>query len=219
MPPGAPASCHSRLTVAPHYAGTRLGRALDRRRLGDARFSIVANDCWAAEVYKRLDRPFNTPFIGNFLFGPDFTRLVANLDRCLAEPLKMGVSSRYVDSPTYPVGTIGDDVEIHFLHYASSAEAAEKWQRRLERFEWDAVRVKVSAGKDLIDDETLSAVRSRPGGLVLSRRPLATGDVAVSRFTDNGRALFRRSIRRFDLVEWLRTGTIRPAPAYGRLLS
>lgn len=216
---GPPALLVPRLNVAPHYAGTRLGRTLDRRRLENARFSIVANDCWATGVYRRVGRPFNTPFIGNFLFGPDFTRLVTDLHRCLSEPLKMGVSSRYVASPTYPVGTIGDDVEIHFLHYSSSADAAEKWQRRLERFEWDAARIKVSAGKDRIDDETLSAVRSRSGGLVLCRSPLVPGDVAVPRFTDNGRALFRRSIRHFDLVEWLRTGSVRPAPPYARLLS
>lgn len=192
---------------------------MDRRRLADARFSVVANDCWAAEVYKRLGRPFNTPFIGNFVFGPDFTRLVTNLDRCLREPLKMGVSSRYVPSPTYPVGAIGDDVEIHFLHYTTSTEALDKWQRRLERFDWDAVRVKVSAGKDLIDDATLEAVRCRAGGLVLCRRALVEGDIEVPRYTDNGRALFRRSIRRFDLVDWLSTGAIRPAPPYARLLS
>lgn len=205
-------------TMPPHYAGSRLAREWDRRRLGDAGFSIVSNDCWAAELYKRLRRPFNTPFVGNFIFGPDFTRLVTNLDQYLREPLKMGVSSRYVASPTYPIGVIGEDVEIHFLHYTSSDDAKEKWQRRLERFEWGAVRIKVSAGKDLIDDATLDAVRSHTGGLVLCRRALVKGDIVVPRYTDNGRALFRRSIRRFDFVEWLRTGVLGPAPPYARLL-
>ncbi len=33
----------------------------------------------------------------------------------------------------YPIGLLGDNVEIQFLHYHSEADAMEKWNRRLQR--------------------------------------------------------------------------------------
>ena len=37
----------------------------------------------------------------------------------------------------YPIGILGGDVEIHFLHYISEAEALEQWNRRLLRVNYN----------------------------------------------------------------------------------
>jgi uncharacterized protein (DUF1919 family) len=40
----------------------------------------------------------------------------------------------------YPVGKI-DDIELHFVHYNSVAEAREKWEKRLKRVNFDNIFV------------------------------------------------------------------------------
>ncbi|WP_273445282.1 DUF1919 domain-containing protein [Neolewinella agarilytica] len=98
-------------------------------------FVLIANNCFGGEVYQRLGRPYNTPFIGLFVPGPDFVRLLADLDNYLAEPMTFpkGYVSRWRPSTAiYPLGIL-KDVEIHFVHYGSEEEALEKWCRRLER--------------------------------------------------------------------------------------
>lgn len=47
--------------------------------------------------------------------------------------------SRYRDrlssTACYPIGVIGDGIELHFLHYGTAAEAAGKWERRVRRID------------------------------------------------------------------------------------
>ena len=62
--------------------------------------------------------------------------------------------SRWKDAPqvsgdkrygTYPVGILSNGentIEIFFLHYHSEQEAREKWERRIQRINWDKVLVK-----------------------------------------------------------------------------
>lgn len=211
----APDAGLSARASALRHALNRHVRDKDVHRLGDEPFTVVSNDCWGAEVYRHLGRPYNTPFVGLFLYGPEYTRLVGDLRGYLAEPLRFVDRSRYVTDPQWPIGMLGD-VEIELQHYATPAEAEAKWCRRLERFDWSAVRVKLSTGKDQIDDRTEAAVRAL-GGLVLTGRRRAAGDVAVRPFSHNGKRLFLRSIRHFDLVTWLASGAVQRAPGYARL--
>jgi uncharacterized protein (DUF1919 family) len=48
--------------------------------------------------------------------------------------------SRYVQTMidnknlgTYPVGVLGDGIELHFLHYQSAADALQRWRERKAR--------------------------------------------------------------------------------------
>jgi len=47
-----------------------------------------------------------------------------------------------VSSRVYPIGLLGQDVELHFLNYASAEEAQEKWTRRVGRINWDKLFIK-----------------------------------------------------------------------------
>jgi uncharacterized protein (DUF1919 family) len=44
----------------------------------------------------------------------------------------------------YPIGVLGGDIEIHFLHYKSNEEAAEKWYRRRQRINYDNLFISFS---------------------------------------------------------------------------
>lgn len=114
-------------------------------RLQNKNFTIIANNCWGGEIYRALNLPYKTPFIGLFLFAPCYIRLLKNLKTYLNSELNFTKLSQYkfVNQQReqgiwdfYPIGLL-NDVEIHFMHYFSESEAREKWLRRLGRIDWE----------------------------------------------------------------------------------
>jgi uncharacterized protein (DUF1919 family) len=105
-----------------------------RKKLLNRQFAIIANNCWGGEIYKYFDLPFNSPFIGLFLFPDCFLTLLENLDALDLESIKVGYQSKYYENDcAYPVGILEHGIEIHFLHYKSLEEAQSKWKRRAQR--------------------------------------------------------------------------------------
>ncbi len=105
-----------------------------RSKLANTDFAIVANNCWGAEVYKYYELPFNTPFIGLFLYPDCYINLLENWENIDVENITMLSQSKYVAGPLkYPVGELESGIEVHFLHYKSNGEAMEKWKRRSKR--------------------------------------------------------------------------------------
>ncbi|HEY9220209.1 MAG TPA: DUF1919 domain-containing protein [Lutibacter sp.] len=101
--------------------------------LKNKKFVIIANNCWGGEVYSWFKRPYNSPFVGLYLHGPCFVKLLSNFSHYMSQELKFVNSTEYsAIVPNYPVALL-DDVEIHFLHYKSENEAREKWTRRTSR--------------------------------------------------------------------------------------
>jgi len=104
----------------------------DISRIGDKEFVVVANNCWGGEIYQWYKRPYNSPFIGLFLFGPCYLKLVSNFNHYMNQELVFVEQSKYPNDRKYPVAQL-DDIEIQFSHYKSAEEAREKWTRRTER--------------------------------------------------------------------------------------
>jgi len=190
----------------------RVAAAVDRRRIGDAPFCVIASDCWGGEVYRRLVRPYNTPFVGLYLEQKDFAQMLTDLRGYVTGELRF-VDAR-ASGVNHPVGVLGGDVRVHFLHYASEAEAREKWENRRSRIDWDHVRVVWHT-----DDGALAnVVRQRaPGALILGPRGVP-GVLGVRDHVRNGSLLYNLSLQEFDVVAWLRDGVQRPPRVYQRVL-
>lgn len=123
-----------------------LAQGISRSRLKNKAFTIISNNCWGGQVYKDMGLPYQTPFVGLFLFAPCYIQLLNNLNFYLGKDIKFTMTSRYEFANKqrgrgiykyYPIGLLGDDIEIHFMHYSSNSEAREKWFRRLKRINWD----------------------------------------------------------------------------------
>ena len=201
------------------HIATTLARAAgprDRRRIRPEPFTIVANDCWGAEVYQHLRRPYATPFVGLFVQGPCFVRLLSDLERHLAAPLAFVERSRYDDVnaprdagtvPRTPIGVLGGEVELHFVHLPDEREAREKWERRVERVRFDRLAVKACSGKDGFTDAHLRAIDALPyeRKVIFSDRGLdgVRSAVALRPYVGNGALQFPLSRERFDVVRWL----------------
>ena len=107
----------------------------DIKDLADKPFVIISNNCWGGEVYQWYQRPYNSPFIGLFIYGPCYHKLLNNFDHYMDQPLEFIEKSKYPEPHRdweYPIARL-DDIEIHFSHYKSKEEALEKWERRKRR--------------------------------------------------------------------------------------
>jgi len=177
-------------------------------------FTIVSNDCWGAEVYKDLGLPFTTPFIGLFIAGPCYMRMVSDFKRIVQSPLRFIEKSKYPDvvpiqeRRPHPTGLLDDDVEIHFLHFDSQHDAATKWNKRVERIAYDRSYFKISADSDMpFSDAELHAFDALPHRhkLVLTKRTLPTVSCAVTipEYIGDGKLMYDVSMKYFDIVEWL----------------
>lgn len=105
----------------------------DIELLSNKNFVIISNNCWGGTLYRWYNRSYNSPFVGLFLYGPCYIKLLSNFDFYIKQELNFIEASSYKDRiKDYPVALLGD-VEIHFTHYDSEEEAKEKWERRTAR--------------------------------------------------------------------------------------
>lgn len=110
-------------------------------------FSILSDNCWGGFMSRYLGLGYRSPFVGLFVFSPDYIRLLENLEAVYADlrfirPRRSKYAASLAPGAAYPIATVGDDIELHFLHYASEAEAARKWRRRLGRLDPENLIVK-----------------------------------------------------------------------------
>lgn len=126
---------------------------LNRRKLKNKSFTIISDNCWAWYVYQNLKIQYQTPFIGLFLFPECYEKLLGNFEIVIQKDIFFipPKTSKYasVTKETYPIGVIGWDIEIHFLHYNSEEEALLKWSRRKKRINMNNLIFKVSCRNPL----------------------------------------------------------------------
>lgn len=120
-------------------------------RLTNTDFTIISNNCWAGICYEYYGLQKLSPTVGLYFFADEYIRFVSNLERYLSIDLQfIGIQdSKYRKELTekkqtnIPIGVL-DDVEIVFLHYRDAVTAKEKWQRRVERVNWNNMIYKFS---------------------------------------------------------------------------
>lgn len=104
--------------------------------------SIISSNCFAGRILQDLGREYNTPTLGLYFWAPDYIEFLKNINYYLTEAkiqfvekskYELGNERRLSWSHWYPIGLLDGKVEIHFLHYHSEEEAAEKWYRRASR--------------------------------------------------------------------------------------
>jgi uncharacterized protein (DUF1919 family) len=142
---------------------------LRSRSLRHHDFSIISNNCWGAFVYQDFGLKYCTPFVGLYLYAPDYLKLLKNLRPYMEAPLEFidPARSTYVEDVRkngtlgrYPVGRL-NDVEIHFLHYRTPEEATRKWEARTRRINWRKLIVKY-CDRDLCTYELLRQFDALP---------------------------------------------------------
>lgn len=129
-----------------YYASKEILRHLAIR---NKQVTIISNNCWGGFMYQSCRIKYNSPFIGLYMYAPEYIALLRNLKYNLSQPLHFITyeQSKYkgIVSPKYILGVLGDTgIEIVFMHYHLQEEILEKWNRRLKRINWDNMIVKFS---------------------------------------------------------------------------
>ena len=50
-------------------------------------FTIISNNCWGGFVYQKFNLQYRTPFVGLFIFAPDYIELLENFDILIEKKL------------------------------------------------------------------------------------------------------------------------------------
>lgn len=97
---------------------------------------IVSNNCWGSVYYQERLIEYNTPFVGLYVNADDYLALLKRFRHYMDFQIDVSFESRH-GTASFPIGKIGDSIEINFLHYDTCEEAHEKWTRRTLRMPKD----------------------------------------------------------------------------------
>lgn len=182
-------------------------------KVSNRKFCIFSNDCWGAELYKLLDRPFNTPFIGLMLMSPCYLKFLENPRYYLSLPIVFKKESKYLSmkninsGTSFPLGVLGESgIEIHFLHYKSEKMAKDKWERRVKRIDWDHLFVKYDCGKDYANKQSVEKFLKLPfeNKLVFGKENFGMQDVQVlKKYSHDAVVQFKNCFLSFNPVKSL----------------
>jgi uncharacterized protein (DUF1919 family) len=191
---------------------------LPRSKLKNRDFSIIGNNCFAGGIYHKFGLRYNSPTVWTYIFPDDYLRFLENLDWYLQQPLEfkketshqMNQRSFELTHHRYPIGVLGRDIEIHFMHCNSEEQALEKWNRRIRRLRRDNLFVLFSDGEEYHDD-LLERYERLPfeHKIFFSSKPCPKSECTVFvRDYANVPYVFdstrnRRYERYIDLVKWL----------------
>lgn len=120
------------------------------KRLHNKRFTIISNNCWGGTVYETYNLQKQTPTIGMFIMPQDYVKFLESLEYYLAQPLIFidPIDSKWKKElekksnwGTYLIGKLAD-IELHMLHYHNEDIALEKWNKRINRIDYEQLIVK-----------------------------------------------------------------------------
>jgi uncharacterized protein (DUF1919 family) len=189
-----------------------------RRKLVNKHFSIIGNNCFVGGMYHKYGLKYSSPTIWTYIFPDEYLRFLGKLDWYLSQPLEFTETSKHemrnrftqLTGKTYPIGLLGGDIEIHFMHYRTQKEATEKWNARLKRLHRDNLFVVFSDSEEFKEPH-LDAFAKLPYDhkVFLSAKPRMNfnGTVFVRDYASEPYVFDvtrnRKYEKYFDLTRWL----------------
>ena len=130
----------------------RIRAPYHRKKLNNTDFSIISNNCWGGVLYEYYGLPKLSPTVGSYWFAQDYLRFLSRFDYYINKEIHIisaQESSHKEELITrgennIPIGILDDGVEIVFLHYKDPEVAREKWNRRIERINYNNLIFKFS---------------------------------------------------------------------------
>ncbi len=206
--------------------------AFKRAKLRNRNFTIISINCLAGSIYHKYGLQYTSPTIGTFFYSDEYLRMLENFNYYMTQPLVLKDESWHPEvnqlmTKTYkfPVGVLGGDIEIMFLHYSSKAEAKTKWERRVQRINFDNLFIIFTdagaagggAGNDDFKDEYVERFEALPfkNKVLFSKGPLRGNHVVQIRDSDPRypwveNMVYNRKFEKYmDLTAWLNGKQIR----------
>ena len=100
----------------------------NRSRLQNKNISLFCNNCTGGGIYHDLGLQFLSPTINLYFSAEDYVKFLERLDYFLEADLTQTDSGE-----NFPVGKLGNELTLYFVHYKSFKQAKEKWITRCKR--------------------------------------------------------------------------------------
>lgn len=192
-----------------------------KKRLNNNDFTMVSSNCIGSRFYQELVIPYNTPFVGLFIYAPCYIKMLGDLEYYLKSDLTFIAKSKYDEilppekrDRGYPIGQLGD-IEIQFLHYHAESEVKEKWTRRIKRMNKENIFVTFT-DRDLCTEEHLNQFERmnipRKVCFTAKEYPEIKSSVWVNEYKNEPHVgdlytEYYNLKKHFDFVDWLNGGT------------
>lgn len=187
----------------------------NRRKLNNTTFSLLCNNCNGGILSHDLGLQFRSPTINLFFYEDHFLRFCENLDYYLQQELTICENPHQKPESDYPICSLGD-LELHFLHYSSFAEAKEKWTSRAKRIDKNNLFIMMSCF-DANDHKYLERFDNLPFKNKVIFVEKKFPEYATAFFIpgyENGLGVLslfdgltgKRKIDQFDYVKWFNEG-------------
>lgn len=120
--------------------------------------TIISSFCVAGTIYHDVGTKFLSPTINLAFDGEDFCAFCENLEENLKKDI-IEVKNHDFD---YPVGRLGDNVLIRFVHYDNFELAKSKWLERVQRINWSKIVVIANDRDGMDSNECLNRFDKLP---------------------------------------------------------
>lgn len=181
-----------------------------RKRLKNDNFTILASSCAAGIMYNRLGKKFLSPTINMWFKQGDFIKFCLNLRHYIDSELEFIETDEY----DFPVAKL-DDIYLYFNHSKSREEAANNWNRRKKRINFDNLFIIMYDRGNLPKSEYLKLNNiSAKNKVVFTADPNFDLDFAYyikpnadkingESYLDRDELTLTTLEKEFDFVEWL----------------
>lgn len=133
-----------------------------RAKLQNKSASFLCPNCIGGILFHDLGLQFRSPTVNTMILQPEFAKFVLNLEEYLKKELE------FFSDPSYscPCAKLGD-ITIHFTHYHTEQEAAEKWKQRTQRLDFENLFVFLMQRDGLTDADIAQMGSVHAKGLVV----------------------------------------------------
>lgn len=136
----------------------------------DSGTSVISSNCFAGRIMQDLNMEYNSPTLGLYFMYSDYIEFLSDLKFYLTKAkitfveqskYEVGNERRKNWKHWYPIGLLDGKIEVHFLHYYSVEEAAEKWYRRAARVNFNKLII-IGMEQNLCTEEDISSFDNLP---------------------------------------------------------
>ena len=133
-----------------------------REALTNTTPTFLCPNCIGGILFHDLGLQFRSPTVNLMMFQTDFVKFVLHMDDYLAQELSFFKHPEY----DFPCAQLGD-ITLHFTHYHTEEEAAQKWAERSARIDRDNLFIFLEERDGLTREEMLQLGSIRARGLVV----------------------------------------------------
>lgn len=133
-----------------------------RQELRNTTPTLLTPNCLGGILFHDLGLRFCSPTVNLMMTQTDFKKFVCSLEYYLNQKLEFYHNSLY----SFPCAHLGD-ISLHFTHYKTEREAAEKWYSRCKRVDFNNLFIVALERDGLTKEDIIDIGKIKSRGVVV----------------------------------------------------